>query len=109
MFVLLVRFIHILLILFVIFTPFLTQNIPILVLHIITVINLLVHWGSNNDVCSLSILESMLTGKEYNQTFIGRIMSTIYTIDNRTLSTLSYLVSIASMAYSTTLIYKQMT
>jgi hypothetical protein len=42
------------------------------------------HWAINDDTCALTILESSLTGKEQKDTFFGRLMRPIFTIDNKT-------------------------
>lgn len=42
------------------------------------------HWAINDDTCALTILESSLTGKEQKDTFFGRLMKPIFTIDNKT-------------------------
>ena len=42
------------------------------------------HWSINDDTCALTILESSLTGKEQKDTFFGRLMRPIFTIDNKT-------------------------
>jgi hypothetical protein len=83
----LIQAFHILVILFVLFAP-LVNHVPILILHITFVIGLLFHWYGNSDVCCLSVLEGFITGTHYTDTFIHRVISPIYSIDDMTLNSL---------------------
>ena len=58
---------HLLLILFIIYGPF-TSNPLILLLHIVSCICLLFHWYMNSDLCSLNILEAKLRNIKISQT-----------------------------------------
>ena len=70
---------HSLIVLFMIIAPF--TNIPaLLILHITLSFSLLVHWGTNSNVCSLSILEGYLRGKPRDYTFTHQLISPMYDI-----------------------------
>lgn len=51
---------HIIVITFIILTPFFINIPSYLVLHVTSCISLLVHWWGNNDSCSLTLMESTL-------------------------------------------------
>lgn len=97
-----VRLLHILLLLFVLIAPF-TDSPGYLVLHITLSFSLITHWLTNSDICSLSLLESKLRGKEYDETFIHQIVSPVYKISDSSLSKISYIAVITLMMVS---IYK---
>lgn len=82
---------HLLFILFILVIPF--TNSPIfLILHIVTCISLFIHWQSNSDVCCLTSLEAKMRGIESSETFIHRLVSPVYTISNRTIYSLTFLL-----------------
>ena len=72
-----IRIIHYLFLAFMIFVPFFGGEL-LLSYHFITVPFLILHWLTNNDVCALTLIESKLTGKTEDQTFIGNIIKPIY-------------------------------
>jgi hypothetical protein len=99
-----VRVFHIILILFVLFAPFL--NSPALwVLHITFSISLLVHWVSNNNTCSLSIFEAKLRGLEYTDSFSHQFIAPIYDISKTQWSRTCYIVTIGLMSISIYYLY----
>ena len=59
-----IKIIHVLLFLTIIITPF-TNKIPLLFLYSFSIPFLLSHWGLNNDICSLTIAEEILSRKIY--------------------------------------------
>jgi hypothetical protein len=80
---------HIIVILFVLFTPF--TNIPAyLILHLTFCICLLVHWYNNNNICSLSLFESQLRGINYTESFSHKFISPIYDISESDLGKFCY-------------------
>jgi hypothetical protein len=80
---------HIIVILFVLFAPF--YDIPaILILHIIFSICLLIHWYYNNNICSLSVMESNLRGIDYTKSFSHQFISPIYDISDTELGNFCY-------------------
>lgn len=104
----LVKFIqlfHLCIVLFVAF-GFLIPIPSILILHSTFAFCLLVHWYANSDVCSLSIIEAKLSGVDYTQTFMHRIVSPMYNISQYTLSkiikVLTIFLGIASIIHLVT-------
>lgn len=76
-----IYYFHIFIILCVLIMPF--SNSPaILILHITGCITLLVHWMTNSNVCSLSVLESQLRGVERINTFTHEFIAPIYDISS---------------------------
>jgi predicted ferric reductase len=74
----LIRCIHILIVLFVVFAPFF-NNSDIVLLHTVFVPLLIFHWITNNDTCFLTELEKLFTKKKDNrETFMGSIMGPVY-------------------------------
>jgi hypothetical protein len=73
---------HIFVVMFILITPMLSTHSSIYILHIVSCLSLLSHWFTNNDMCSLSVLEGKLRGKEYNdkESFIHKFISPIYKI-----------------------------
>lgn len=95
----LLHILHLLFILFITITPF-TNNIILLQYHLVIIPFLMIHWILNNDNCFFSTLESLLTGKPVNETFIGRIVKPIYNVQNKhiwIITILLYLVTIIKL------------
>jgi hypothetical protein len=71
--------IHLAIVSFVVLGPFIGRNNPgILIIHITFSLCLMIHWITNSNVCSLSIIESQLRGSKISDTFTSRILSGIY-------------------------------
>lgn len=49
------------------------------------------HWTTNDDTCALTQLEVWFTGKDKYDTFMGRVMSPIYNVDDHEAS---YLIKV---------------
>jgi hypothetical protein len=97
-----IYFLHILVILFVIFGPF--SNIPsILIIHIAFSFSLLVHWVANNNACSLTYLESQLRGVDVEKSFTYKFISPVYDISKTDWSRICYIITIIGLTIS---IYK---
>lgn len=97
-----IYFLHILVILFVIFAPF--SNIPsILIVHIAFSFSLLVHWIANNNACSLTYLESQLRGVNVEDSFTYKFISPVYDISKTDWSRICYIITIIVLMVS---IYK---
>lgn len=76
-----VQIIHIIVVLFTFFTPFLEKvDWTILMLHVTTVVSLLTHWIFNQDTCFLTLVESELRGIKQENSFMYSIVSPIYKI-----------------------------
>lgn len=74
----LIRLFHIFVILFIVLTPFISDYFLILLLHFVSSLSLIVHWYTNNNICSLTLLEASLTGAPINNGFIYGFISPVY-------------------------------
>ena len=99
---------HLLVVLFVLFTPFI-QNPALLILHITFSICLLLHWWGNSNVCSLSMMESQLRGFHYTQSFTHKFISPIYDISKTEWSRICYIVTIILLLISSYYLYTSKT
>lgn len=84
-----VKTVHLALVLFMVIVPF-TNSEFFLTIHAIGLPGLLIHWITNNNVCSLTLLEAKLTGSALNQTFIGKIVHPFFEINNYTIYTIVF-------------------
>ena len=77
---------HLLFVLFIIFTPILLDDICILGFHVMTCILVLLHWYLNSDICALTIIEQICFGITKDESFIHRVVSPVYNYntDNET-------------------------
>jgi predicted PurR-regulated permease PerM len=95
---------HLLIVLFVLFAPF--THIPaILILHITFSICLLLHWYSNSDVCSLTVLESHLRGMKRTDTFTHQFIGPVYNISSSNWSNIVHVITILTMFLSIYYLY----
>jgi hypothetical protein len=72
--------IHCLVVLTIVIVPF-THYTVLLELYSLFVPFIVLHWILNNDMCVLTLLESYLSGKPINETFIGRIVRPIFSFN----------------------------
>lgn len=77
-----VKFIHLCLVLFIVGVPF-VGNEWLLTMHAIIVPGIIMHWMTNNNICSLTYLESKLSGVSVNDTFIGKILFPFFEVNNK--------------------------
>jgi len=91
---------HMLVVVFVIVTPFVTDTPLYLLLHFVTVCSLLIHWYTNSDTCSLSILESKLRGEPRTKTFTHQFVTKIYKIPESDWNNLIYIATPLLGAFS---------
>jgi len=91
---------HCLVVLFVLFAPF--TNIPSLfILHITFCFSLMVHWYSNSNVCSLSIMESYLRGADSREnTFTHQFIAPIYDISDSEWNYIVWIITIIVLSIS---------
>jgi len=83
-----IQTIHLIFILFVLFG--ILSNDPLfLLLYLFTLISLQLHWFMNNDICFLTLVERVLTGRSNEESFMHRIVSPIYKIPDRQLAIIS--------------------
>ena len=109
-----IKILHILITLYIIFSPYIVEyiindkkmKIMLYLLYIVFSISLVVHWKANNDVCCLSLTENLLTGKPMNETFIGRIISPFYTLNRTQVKELSYFVLFINNIFTINMMYK---
>lgn len=76
-----IKIIHAVLIIYIVATPF-TNSEWWLTLHAIMMPGLIIHWITNNNTCSLTLLESQLTGQSMDNTFIGQIAYPFFKVNN---------------------------
>lgn len=106
----LIQLVHIAVILYVVLGPHVTSRLPQEILqpfvqgfnismwdalYLIVVAGIVIHWIAGSDVCALSLLESLVSGKHYTEGFIHRLVAPIYTFPNggeHQLTKISYLV-----------------
>lgn len=96
---------HCLVILFVFFAPF-TKIPAILILHITFSICLLVHWGANDNTCSLTVMESYFRGLPSTDTFMHQLISPMYDISSTDLNTIVHIVTYITMFLSIYYLYQ---
>jgi hypothetical protein len=90
---------HTIIIFFILLAPF--TDIPaILILHITFSLCLLVHWWANNNICSLSYIESQLRGTDYTQSFTHKFIAPIYDISQTEWSKICKIITIILMCIS---------
>jgi hypothetical protein len=104
-----VRVIHILVVLFIVLTPFSISLFPagslipglLLMIEVIVLPFLILHWVLNDSTCCLTVLESHLRGIPMEKTFMHSILDPVYRlifskdhIDNTTLSYIILFVTI---------------
>jgi hypothetical protein len=79
MLLLLLRLCHLIILLYILLTPF--TDIPVLLfIHALFSILLLIHWYTQSDNCFLTYLESKITGQNINDGFVYKIISPFYNI-----------------------------
>lgn len=93
---------HCLVVLFILLAPF-TNITALFILHITFCFSLIVHWYSNSNVCSLSIMESYLRGDSRENTFTHQFIAPIYEISE---SEWNYIIWIATIILLGISIYK---
>lgn len=73
-----IKFIHLLVFLFIIITPFIGSEY-MLSMHFLIVPFILLHWATNQSVCALTEIEKIVTGTKCDEdTFFGKIVGPIY-------------------------------
>lgn len=82
-----IRIIHYIMIVFAIFVPFLNPDDNftsewLLSLHSILIPGIIIHWFTNNNMCSLTLLEAQITNKPLDKTFIASILFPFFEIND---------------------------
>lgn len=75
-----IKLIHLIFIFYVILTPFMTDNKLFLFLYVMVLLCTILHWKMSSDKCMLTLIEQKISGRESDDTFIGKIVSPIYTV-----------------------------
>lgn len=94
-----IRLFHIGVVLFMLLIPFI-GSIPLLILHITFGISILVHWIGNNNMCSLTLIESKLRGIEIKDGFIHQFIAPVYNIPKFLSQKLLYIILIILIVIS---------
>lgn len=109
-----IRTFHIFVILFILSAPFITVDFYILLLHIVSIFSLIIHWSTNNTICSLTLLESKLRGIPMEHSFVYSFIAPVYQflhlemISENNLSIFIYLIVILLACFSLSKIYKKL-
>ena len=74
---------HLLFIIFVTTTPFISDNPLILLYYCFIMFFVMFHWYLNNDTCVLTLIEAKLRGTKDNDTFMGRLIKPIYNVSSK--------------------------
>ena len=73
-----IKYLHILLVLFIILTPFIGSPY-LLSMHLLIVPFIMIHWITNQSVCALTEMEKILSGKtDDDETFFGQLVGPVY-------------------------------
>ena len=73
-----IQLIHVLIVLFIILTPFI-GNEYMLSLHCLFVPLMMLHWATNQSVCALTEVEKFVTGSKVDEdTFFGKVIGPVY-------------------------------
>lgn len=88
-----IRVLHILFIIYILIGLFIGNDKMYIILYITTIISLKIHWYANDDTCALTIIEQIITNKYKDETFVHRIISPIYKIENDKLNILSKIIT----------------
>ena len=95
---------HIIIVLFILLIPF--SNIPsFLILHIVFSLCLFLHWSTNSNVCSLTLLEGKLRGLKDVDTLSYQFISPLYNISKTESSNLAWVITLIMMCISVYYLY----
>lgn len=78
-----ISFLHLLVVLFVINVPLISNNPFVLMYYCFIVFFIMIHWQYNNDTCILTVIESKLRGKKDNDTYFGKLIKPIYNVSSQ--------------------------
>jgi hypothetical protein len=87
-----ISILHFCLVLFVIITPFLTDDVAFLLLYCVTLFCIIIHWYLNNNMCFLTKLECYLRGTKESKSFIGQLVKPVYDISSSEIHTITTLL-----------------
>ena len=89
-------FMHLILVIFIILTPFITNRPSILCLHLTVLFGIIIHWCTNSNVCCLTTLESYFYNTNPNETFFGKLVGPVYDMSDKQVRILTYIFFILS-------------
>lgn len=87
-----ISFLHLLVVLFVINVPLISDNPFVLMYYCFIVFFIMIHWQYNNDTCILTVIESKLRGKKDNDTYFGKLMKPIYNVTSQEIQYITLLL-----------------
>ena len=106
----LITVLHLIIVLFIIITPFTNSNY-LLLLYVITVPFIILHWVMNNNTCSLTVAEKYIRQKTYgvilndDECFTYNLIAPIYDF-NKNYETFSNFIYIATFSLLSLASYK---
>ena len=77
-----ISFLHLLVVLFVINVPLISNNPFVLMYYCFIVFFIMIHWHYNDDTCVLTLIESKLRGKKDTETYFGKLIKPIYNVSS---------------------------
>jgi hypothetical protein len=109
---LLINVLHLIVIIFIICTPFTDSNY-LLLMHVIIIPFILIHWLLNNNTCSLTLAEQYIRNKTYgvypkdDECFTYKFISPIYDFNKNyeAYSNFTYIITIGLWALSSYKLY----
>lgn len=87
-----IRFLHLLVVLFVLIGPFVIYSKIGLQFYIAMIGFIMIHWVLLNDTCCLTLVEQFLTGRKSEDTFIGKIVKPVYNVTNKQINIIAILL-----------------
>jgi hypothetical protein len=87
-----VRFLHLLVIVFVIIGPFICSSKMNLLFYISMIVFIMIHWVLMNDTCFLTLMEQFFTGRKSEETFIGKIVKPVYNVTSREINNITIML-----------------
>lgn len=95
-----IRVLHVLIVAFVVLTPFLSKDPFLDAVHIASTLGLMFHWAMNSNMCALSALEGYLRNMPLEHSFIHRIVAPIYDLSKHQESRVIWITTLALCAAS---------
>ena len=74
----LVQMLHIVIILYLLFMPFLARTAGALILYLLFVFAVVMHWVANHHFCVLSMLEAKIRGIDFEEGFINAVLKPVF-------------------------------
>ena len=88
-----IQIIHILVICFVLYGPWL-KDLMFMLLYLVIIFGMAIHWIANDNSCLLTQLESMARGIPLENGFIYRVLTPLFKIEHLDLSKIIYIVTL---------------